>query len=69
MEVLDFDATDFDAHPAFMDAAWAGGDVDLIRSAASNVCAPASSQDSESQTRTVSAGGGVSPSRTVSKCA
>ncbi len=29
VEVLDFDATDFDAHPAFMDAAWAGGDVDV----------------------------------------
>ena len=30
---------------------------------------PASSQDSESQTRMVSAGGGVSPSFTTSKCA
>ena len=29
VEVLDFDATDFDAHPAFMEAAWAGGDVDV----------------------------------------
>ncbi|MDO5534704.1 MAG: decaprenylphospho-beta-D-erythro-pentofuranosid-2-ulose 2-reductase [Propionibacteriaceae bacterium] len=27
--VLDFDATDTDAHPAFLDAAWAGGDVDV----------------------------------------
>ena len=29
VEVLDFDATDFDTHPAFMEAAWAGGDVDV----------------------------------------
>ena len=27
--VLDFDATAFDTHPAFMEAAWAGGDVDV----------------------------------------
>jgi len=31
--------------------------------------APAMAQDSESQTRTVTAGGGVSPSFTTSKCA
>ena len=29
VEVLDFDATDFDAHPAFMERAWSGGDVDV----------------------------------------
>ena len=34
-----------------------------------DVSAPAIAQDSESQTRTVTAGGGVSPSFTTSKCA
>lgn len=29
VEVLDFHATDFAVHPAFLDAAWAGGDVDV----------------------------------------
>lgn len=29
VEVLDFDAGDFDAHPAVLDRAWAGGDVDV----------------------------------------
>jgi hypothetical protein len=36
---------------------------------ASNFCAPAMAQDSESQTRTVTAGGDSSPSFTTSKCA
>ncbi|MFT3877118.1 MAG: decaprenylphospho-beta-D-erythro-pentofuranosid-2-ulose 2-reductase [Propioniciclava sp.] len=29
VEAYDFDATDFDAHPAFIEQAWAGGDVDV----------------------------------------
>lgn len=29
VEWLDFDAVDFDSHPATIDAAWAGGDVDI----------------------------------------
>ncbi|MBK8462390.1 MAG: decaprenylphospho-beta-D-erythro-pentofuranosid-2-ulose 2-reductase [Nigerium sp.] len=29
VEVLDFDATAFASHPAFVDRAWAGGDVDV----------------------------------------
>ena len=29
IEVLDFDATAFDTHPAVIDQAWAGGDVDV----------------------------------------
>lgn len=29
VEVLDFDATAFDTHPGVIDAAWAGGDVDV----------------------------------------
>ena len=36
---------------------------------ASNFSAPAIAQDSESHTRTVTGGGGVSPSFTTSKCA
>lgn len=29
VDVLDFDATDFDAHPGVIDRAWASGDVDV----------------------------------------
>ena len=38
-------------------------------SSASSRSEPIKAQDSESQTRTVTAGGGVSPSFTTSKCA
>lgn len=29
VEVVDFDATDFDSHPAVIDKAWERGDVDI----------------------------------------
>lgn len=29
VRIIEFDATDFDAHPAVIDAAWEGGDVDV----------------------------------------
>ena len=41
----------------------------LPGSVASSFSAPAIAQDSELQTRTVTGGGGVSPSFTTSKCA
>ena len=41
----------------------------LFGSSANSRSAPLSAQESESQTRTVTAGGGVSPSFTTSKCA
>ena len=41
----------------------------LLGKSASRCSAPASAQDNELHTRTVTGGGGVSPSFTTSKCA